>query len=80
MSSCEKCWSDSRESDNYTELVRSRNCTPEEQAGEDANRCGGCKRMALHQYTHECMNKDCRYFGDKSAPVCERMFDEEMLK
>lgn len=59
MSSCEKCWQESRFADNYHELLNFRKdspCTPEEQAGPDAFECSKCKRMTLHQYTRECMN------------------------
>lgn len=58
MSSCEKCWRDSRGADNYSELLKSRRgdpCTPEEQAGPDASECSLCKRMVIHQHTGECM-------------------------
>lgn len=67
MSSCEKCWRDSMRAENsdgecgptaYHRLLAERKgnpCTPEEQAGPDAARCPQCKRMALHQYTGECM-------------------------
>ena len=55
MSSCEKCWKDSRLNDNYNELVKSRNCTPEEQAGPFAGRCPKCHRKTLHQMSYECM-------------------------
>ena len=66
MSSCEKCWEDAGgNSDRYTELVRARNCTPEEQAGDSADDCPECKRKCLHQYTHRCMNKGCENFGLK---------------
>lgn len=60
MSSCEKCWRDSRTAENYSELLESRKghpCTPEEQAGPDASECPLCKRMVIHQFTGECMVK-----------------------
>jgi hypothetical protein len=68
MSSCEKCWADSKTMTKFTkesqvkkyrELIKSRNCTPEEQAGPNANECFLCKRKTLHQYTNRCMNKNC---------------------
>ncbi len=62
MSSCEKCWQESRFVDSYHELLESRKdspCTPEEQAGPNASECPKCKRMTLHQHTRECMN-GCR--------------------
>lgn len=58
MSSCEKCWRDSREAENYQEVLGSRAehpCTAEEQAGIDAAPCLICGRRTLHQYTGEAM-------------------------
>lgn len=58
MSSCEKCWSDSRACENYNEILTSRMgnpCTAEEQAGHHAKQCHICKGMTLHQYTDEPM-------------------------
>lgn len=66
MASCEKCWRDSRraeyEGDHmaYQRLLRERDargeqCTPEQQAGEDASECPICKRMTVHQYAEVCM-------------------------
>ena len=56
MSMCERCWVDARsDPDKYHALVASRECTPEEQAGELATVCPQCKRHVLHQYTQECM-------------------------
>jgi hypothetical protein len=61
MSACEKCWADSRSSNDYHRLVMRRNgvdepsCTPEQQAGPGAAQCPVCKRMTLHQHTGEPM-------------------------
>jgi hypothetical protein len=63
MSNCEKCWSDARRNagpygdtlELYLEYVRTRQCTPEEQAGEDARVCALCGRRTVHQLTGECM-------------------------
>jgi hypothetical protein len=60
MSTCEKCWSDAynpygSQTARYNELVSTRKCTPEEQAGPNAERCPDCGRMTLHQHTGECM-------------------------
>jgi hypothetical protein len=58
MSTCEKCWRDSRREENYKEVLDSRKdhpCTPEEQAGPDASECPLCKRKVCHQHTGECM-------------------------
>jgi hypothetical protein len=68
MSSCEKCWSDSYliarstgsgQPEVYSKLVKSRKCTPEEQAGEDSEVCKVCNRKTIHQITRQCMNPDC---------------------
>ena len=73
MSSCEKCWHDSRWAarffdgigpDPYQKLLHERvgedECTPGEQAGPDAAECPECKRKTLHQHTGECMNPACK--------------------
>lgn len=69
MASCEKCWGDAYvksryngkyQGDNYRELIQINDCTPEEQAGEDAQICPKCKRNVLHQYTKDCMNPECK--------------------
>lgn len=59
MSSCERCWVDSRgDYDLYVEMIKSRDCTPEQQAGEDAGFCDVCERKTIHQHTHKCVNPD----------------------
>ena len=58
MASCEKCWTDSSGNpDLYSKLVKSRNCTPEEQAAgyEVVDECPKCKRKTMHIYCHTCM-------------------------
>lgn len=63
MASCEKCWSDAGimggdKTENYANLIEERKddpCTPEEQAGHDAEICPKCKRKTVHQLTHECV-------------------------
>lgn len=58
MSSCEKCWRDSRLFENYAELSKERKetpCTPEEHAGPDAEWCKECGNKTVHQCTHECI-------------------------
>lgn len=60
MSTCEKCWEDAQGPvgdavQRYDQLVKSRTCTPEEQAGPDAKECPECGRKTLHQYTGEAM-------------------------
>jgi hypothetical protein len=72
MSSCEKCWRDSRWAarffdgtgpDPYRKLVSERvgedACTPEEQAGPDATECPACQRKTVHQHTHLCQTPGC---------------------
>jgi len=67
MASCEKCWRDSRGHGDgeYARLVASRDCTPEQQAG-DGYKCPTCKRMTMHMYCHVCMNPEC-----ESQPTTE---------
>jgi len=69
MSSCEKCWSDSyriarssgkAQAEVYSELVKARKCTPEEQAGEDSEVCDICNRKTIHRVTGQCMNPECK--------------------
>ena len=67
MASCEKCWSDAYfesrvsgkgQSDCYTELVQERKdnpCTPEQQAGMDAEECQKCERKTIHQIIGVCV-------------------------
>ena len=60
MANCEKCWRDSGgDVEEYQRLVLIRNCTPEEQAGEGAEKCPVCNRLAMHIYCHVCMA--CNY-------------------
>ena len=66
MPSCEKCWGDAyykyrfvdpfkSQAEHYQELIKERDCTPEEQAGSDATGCAECKRVAVHQIIKQCM-------------------------
>jgi hypothetical protein len=77
MASCEKCWSDAYfksrysgkdQAECYSELIKKREndpCTPEEQAGEDAEICPECNSKTIHQILHICMNPDCKlYYKD----------------
>ena len=72
MASCEKCWNDAYtrsridtskgQADHYRDLIEERAanpCTPEEQAGNDADVCEKCGRKTIHQYAKTCMN--CGY-------------------
>ena len=69
MASCEKCWNDSYygtpgdQGNRYIKLVRSRNCTPEEQAG-DGKICPSCNRKTIHMYAKICMNPACIKYGE----------------
>ena len=69
MASCEKCWSDAytksmcnpykSQAEIYSELIIERKddpCTPEQQAGPDANECPKCNKKAVHQLINVCMN------------------------
>ena len=63
MASCEKCWADAGgDPEEYEQLLEERtgelNCTPEEQAGVDADFCDVCERKTIHQHTHKCVNPD----------------------
>ena len=58
MASCEKCWGDSftmtygtgeDRVKKYQQLIKDRDCTPEEQAGRDADTCSKCDRKTVHQ-------------------------------
>ena len=60
MPMCEKCWANAydpheNQSERYLQLVAVENCTPEEQAGTDAEVCAFCKRKTMHQYAKVCM-------------------------
>ena len=60
MSSCEKCWQDAAGNvDEYGRLIKTRQCSPEEQAGLSATICLDCNRLTVHQYTGKCQNPDC---------------------
>jgi len=63
MPGCQKCWNDAVFSGNkaaeYNRLIDERKdnpCTPEEQAGREADICPKCKRKALHEINNQCMN------------------------
>lgn len=47
----------------YRELVESRTCSPEEQAGPDGETCAACGLKSMHQICKVCMNKDCVRFN-----------------
>lgn len=71
MASCEKCWRDAGGNpDRYRELVHSRECSPEDQAGEGAETCPKCGRAAMHIYCHVCMS--CG-FDAKNPPAKEQV-------
>lgn len=78
MPTCEKCWNDSGGNPRvYARLTEDRNlshqvCTPEEQAGTDADICPVCKRKTLHQMAHVCMNPDCIAYCEVRSTEEER--------
>jgi len=64
MPGCQKCWRDAHRgpgvsvAEEYSRLIDERGsnpCTPEEQAGPDAEACPRCGRRTLHEVTGECM-------------------------
>jgi len=65
MASCEKCWSDAHRgdqfsvADEYLRLVKEREenpCTPEQQAGDEAEQCPSCDRATVQPvYVKVCM-------------------------
>jgi hypothetical protein len=64
VSSCEKCWAASYDpqgdqSKRYQERLMTHKCTPEEQAGPDAQWCIECGGMTRHQHTGQCMVEEC---------------------
>lgn len=60
MASCERCWTDSTGNvERYFQLVGERSCTPEEQAGLNAERCAICDRKTVHQHARICMVHGC---------------------
>jgi len=55
MPMCEKCWERScGVADKYHELILKHNCTPEEQAGQEATECPTCGRKTIHPYAKVC--------------------------
>ena len=65
MPSCEKCWIDAHGNpDEYRRLLEQRNktgnvCSPEQQAGPEAETCPFCLRETVHMYSEVCMNPQC---------------------
>ena len=61
MPGCERCWREAgrdpylHKVEEYHRLIASRECTPEQQAGESATKCESCGRVAVHQYVGVCM-------------------------
>ncbi len=64
MYSCERCWSDANrisfwgEEDHsvvYQNLLKTQQCTPEENAGPDSTLCVKCKRKTIHQHVKQCV-------------------------
>jgi len=70
MSICERCWAEAGgNTTRYRQLLQTRTCTPEEQAGPDAGTCSRCGRRALHQHTGECMA--CAHLSCEELFRCE---------
>jgi hypothetical protein len=68
MPGCQKCWNDagrramntmSDKADIYHDLIEERTgpleCTPEEQAGDEAEVCVDCDRKTVHEVHSSCM-------------------------
>ena len=64
MVSCERCWGVARgrawlnnteQSEEYRQLILVNDCTPEQQAGEEATVCPECKTKTVHQHTKRCI-------------------------
>ena len=64
MTACEKCWKDAKHesaetgcsiSAAYGRLIKERDCTPEDQAGDNAWTCRNCGRIAVHPRVGICM-------------------------
>ena len=76
MPSCEKCWNDAymrthtdptkSQTEHYQDLIKERECTPEQQAGRDATTCPACQRKTVHQYAKICMNCGVKVYERKS--------------
>ncbi len=69
MATCEKCWNDAHAGGDvaarYSELIHERHqkpCTPEDQAGIQAEICPSCKKKSIHQYVGVCMNFLCERY------------------
>lgn len=67
MPSCQRCWRDAsyiaisrctEKVEEYHRLIEERDCTPEQQAGEEARKCPRCERMAIHEICGICMACD----------------------
>jgi predicted amidophosphoribosyltransferase len=75
MPSCERCWSDSLSHDGdqeaeYKQLLVSRRCTIEQQAGPEAAICPNCARAIVHQHAHVCLLCGWRPDVDASHSYC----------
>ena len=64
MALCVKCLIESDASDDqfdeYDRLIESHKCTPEQQAGEDAELCETCTRYTIQTYNDVCMTPGCK--------------------
>ena len=59
MAVCEKCWEESQLYKDplkaYYGLIKKRKCSPEEQAGRDAEQYPICGRYSMHIHCNVCM-------------------------
>jgi len=79
MPSCERCWADSASRRMFDEGVdayrllmqereaRGEHCTPEQQAGPDADVCPTCGRKTMHQHVRDVCMAGCAD-GHEVAP------------
>lgn len=84
MTQCMKCWSDSAShrydgtGPSYEDLVLSRSCPPEDQAGVNALACNKCGMRTIHEITGECMNPECD--GCASGSDAKRVSDRRIIE
>ncbi len=60
MAACERCWNRAYspfggQIARYHELLKFHTCTPEEQAGPNAQECPVCRRKSVHQFAKVCV-------------------------
>lgn len=64
MVSCERCWEQAQSAaamravdaaDEYRDLIRTNDCTTEQQAGREATLCPKCESRTVHQHARICI-------------------------